>query len=212
MHCILAAAASGGLSPRVRGNRLSPRAGQRPRRSIPACAGEPLLPVAFMVWTRVYPRVCGGTGLPLVVRPAVQGLSPRVRGNQQNTSTIIERDRSIPACAGEPPQPQPQPPQTTVYPRVCGGTTASQCATACRMSSLTGLSPRVRGNLRVRAVNSDGPGSIPACAGEPRPGRQANGRWQVYPRVCGGTLNPLLMRAPAHSLSPRVRGNPIDGG
>ena len=31
---------------------------------------------------RVYPRVCGGTRIETVVAAAVQGLSPRVRGNR----------------------------------------------------------------------------------------------------------------------------------
>ena len=50
-----------GLSPRVRGN-LNRGTAQNPyRRSIPACAGEPVL----LFWPTcvrwVYPRVCGGT-------------------------------------------------------------------------------------------------------------------------------------------------------
>ena len=50
-----------GLSPRVRGN---PGWCVRRRNhlgSIPACAGEPPLPLSESLKSRVYPRVCGGT-------------------------------------------------------------------------------------------------------------------------------------------------------
>ena len=35
-------------------------------RSIPACAGEPMMPAAAMMMPTVYPRVCGGT--PVMMR------------------------------------------------------------------------------------------------------------------------------------------------
>ena len=54
---------SSGLSPRVRGNRRPDLDTTAALRSIPACAGEPPS-AAAATWTpRVYPRVCGGTGL-----------------------------------------------------------------------------------------------------------------------------------------------------
>ena len=100
-----------GLSPRVRGNRVSHVADQSP------------------AW--VYPRVCGGTGDRDKNRRSAEGLSPRVRGNRR-----LSRG----------------------YPRVCGGT----------RTAWLGLSPRVRGNPRRARVPTQIPGSIPACAGEPR--------------------------------------------
>ena len=90
-----------------------------------------------------------------------------------------------------------------VYPRVCGGTYPSLFA----MSSMVGLSPRVRGNRRHRRGLDWLLGSIPACAGEP----YHIGLWQVapevYPRVCGGTDKALAERSLHEGLSPRVRGN-----
>ena len=50
-----------GLSPRVRGNRLSHAFSLYYRRSIPACAGEPILNLVQDEQLGVYPRVCGGT-------------------------------------------------------------------------------------------------------------------------------------------------------
>ena len=71
----------------------------------------------------------------------------------------------------------------SVYPRVCGGT-----ITLARLrASVAGLSPRVRGNRNRPVIRHPSGGSIPACAGEPLPGRPANPTGMVYPRVCGGT-------------------------
>ena len=51
----------GGLSPRVRGNHKVTDSGKSLMWSIPACAGEPILSLAFWPVRKVYPRVCGGT-------------------------------------------------------------------------------------------------------------------------------------------------------
>ena len=70
-----------GLSPRVRGNRGCRLREWTSGRSIPACAGEPI-GITCMWWPpRVYPRVCGGTGVTSVDSRMATGLSPRVRGN-----------------------------------------------------------------------------------------------------------------------------------
>ena len=50
-----------GLSPRVRGNPKTGGLASTCSRSIPACAGEPRVPVGLGVVAWVYPRVCGGT-------------------------------------------------------------------------------------------------------------------------------------------------------
>ena len=92
-----------GLSPRVRGKRVSADRNPQLRRSIPACAGEagwrPRRPTS----PAVYPRVCGGStaGRPPGRWPG--GLSPRVRGKQTTRAIACANERSIPACAGEAP-------------------------------------------------------------------------------------------------------------
>ena len=49
--------------------------------------------------------------------------------------------------------------------------------------------------------------SIPACAGEPEPGRPYPPWVRVYPRVCGGTAAVSVVSMSDSGLSPRVRGN-----
>ena len=91
-----------GLSPRVRGNRRDIQVEASMLGSIPACAGEPPLPAHWPPSQRVYPRVCGGTSAILRCCGAVEGLSPRVRGNHRPAGGQGGPGRSIPACAGEP--------------------------------------------------------------------------------------------------------------
>ena len=155
--------AAPGLSPRVRGNRIVRRSYAPVAGSIPACAGEPRNATLPRTCPRVYPRVCGGTLRRRQHGGAGSGLSPRVRGNLSGAGPALPRAGSIPACAGEP-QPPPNPAGATgVYPRVCGGTWGGYTGRA----GETGLSPRVRGNLRHRRAQVIPCGSIPACAGEP---------------------------------------------
>ena len=127
--------------------------------------------------------MCGGTVQPPPIAMSLQGLSPRVRGNQI---------RFMVDCG-----------DTWVYPRVCGGTYSGR-----RGGSVhKGLSPRVRGNhLMVSQAYKD-LRSIPACAGEPT---SATLKWiadWVYPRVCGGTSSVDRHSRETDGLSPRVRGN-----
>ena len=194
---------SSGLSPRVRGNPAEVAVDFVDVGSIPACAGEPGFLLLVRVVVEVYPRVCGGTSSSTwFVRPDA-GLSPRVRGNLANYSTIILLDRSIPACAGEPCISLNLSASTTVYPRVCGGTALVADLLLCA----AGLSPRVRGN--PIAVSRIWPrrGSIPACAGEPEVCAALPCCHAVYPRVCGGTVCAANVTPCNAGLSPRVRGN-----
>ena len=78
----------------VRGNRIA--IGLSPR-----VRGNQHDPYPSVLLLRVYPRVCGGT------KPFAQDPNACTEG-------------SIPACAGEPHDPQS--PLLQVYPRVCGGT------------------------------------------------------------------------------------------
>ena len=69
--------------------------------------------------------MCGGTVTAAQHCCAQRGLSPRVRGNQRVGVTRLQHPRSIPACAGEPLSLYWYNNGGKVYPRVCGGTEAS---------------------------------------------------------------------------------------
>ena len=127
--------------------------------------------------------MCGGTRPELVEGTDREGLSPRVRGNPPAQCYPVKLDRSIPACAGEPPFGIHGGIARPVYPRVCGGTQCDRIG----QTWGSGLSPRVRGNLETTGVVLPLDGSIPACAGEPTFREIADVIERVYPRVCGGT-------------------------
>ena len=154
-----------GLSPRMRGNHQQCHCHRGLVGSIPAHAGEPLIPGLVRLVLGVYPRACGGTRDRGDRGDRVQGLSPRMRGNPLR-GTLRDFNRgSIPAHAGEPSCPAGRSPPAGVYPRACGGThlAFSRCVSA------AGLSPRMRGNLVGDRHVGGADGSIPAHAGEPRP-------------------------------------------
>ena len=114
--------------------------------------------------------------------------------------------RSIPACAGESPLLHRASAQTGVYPRVCGGISRSSSSG----SWVSGLSPRVRGNLILRTAGTEVVRSIPACAGESLYQETAAEPQAVYPRVCGGIAKLERIKVVKDGLSPRVRGNLYD--
>ena len=138
---------------------------------------------ALTIKGRVYPRVRGGTDSADQPRDIRPGLSPRARGNRVTLTITSNVTGSIPACAGEPTPAVHRKCRKKVYPRVRGGT-----ALAGRVNrSSQGLSPRARGNpIRTASALAD-TGSIPACAGEPRPRPSHDAICRVYPRVRGGT-------------------------
>ena len=131
-----------GLSPRARGNHGITSAHILTPRSIPACAGEPTTQPTLSIWQQVYPRVRGGTWITSGCTRDDPGLSPRARGNLACPIPISRNQRSIPACAGEPPRRPARRRSRRVYPRVRGGTFKSEASS----TTTSGLSPRARGN------------------------------------------------------------------
>ena len=151
------------LSPRVRGNRRQVAEADGDDGSIPASAGEPPAAGPVRSPAGVYPRECGGTSMIRRCRFSIRGLSPRVRGNLVEGAGDPGPERSIPASAGEPAATARRTGYLPVYPRECGGTWATKTT----RPSGSGLSPRVRGNLKNVHQFSLAVWSIPASAGEP---------------------------------------------
>ena len=140
--------------------------------------------------------------------PSTRGLSPRVRGSPPELPPPQSESGSIPACAGEPSARPSAPAPERVYPRVCGGAFPATV----RSADESGLSPRVRGS-HVPGVRHDRvQGSIPACAGEPRPPAPPDSGSRVYPRVCGGAVQFPFVGIGDRGLSPRVRGSRLFAG
>ena len=134
---------------------------------------------------------------------SVWGLSPRARGNRRISMSSNFWTGTIPACAGEPGSSRSKLKLERDYPRVRGGTALSCDGTRSRV----GLSPRARGNQVIGYDDLPAPGTIPACAGEPRPPDARIPGAGDYLRVRGGTWIRPSKAMPATGLSPRARGN-----
>ena len=199
----LSSTAWSGLSPRVRGSRVTALDRVNRIRSIPACAGQPAGIDVLVCEHKVYPRVCGAAAFTSTFQQAIEGLSPRVRGSLAQAQGSTVRGRSIPACAGQPGAGSRINGSRKVYPRVCGA--AGQTTSVRRLPD--GLSPRVRGS-RLAILSAPAVGrSIPACAGQPQPITIAARMTGVYPRVCGAARVAPHTLNPSSGLSPRVRGS-----
>ena len=115
-----------GLSPRGRGKPVYDIAASGQNGSIPAWAGETRPAGAVHALPGVYPRVGGGNpSVGFFVTSGV-GLSPRGRGKPMRCLAKCNRDRSIPAWAGETAPLCSRHRIWAVYPRVGGGNTAIQ--------------------------------------------------------------------------------------
>ena len=196
-----------GLSPRGRGKRHQARVELVAFGSIPAWAGETCVGRPAVCPESVYPRVGGGNSPIFLPTPPFAGLSPRGRGKQGDGPALVDGKGSIPAWAGETCPQCRSMPILEVYPRVGGGNER-----AGRRGGLSGgLSPRGRGKLQDWQRGHIGIGSIPAWAGETRPGRRLCPQCRVYPRVGGGNRLLLYLITREPGLSPRGREKRIGG-
>ena len=193
-----------GLSPRGRGNLERQRYDRLPLRSIPAWAGKPTMVACTPSRSGVYPRVGGETTVEEHPDSIRVGLSPRGRGNLDQSVQDKDALGSIPAWAGKPVKSPTLLRLCRVYPRV-GGETLHPTGDS---ESTTGLSPRGRGNRPRHQIGRGRSRSIPAWAGKPAATCSGGRTRRVYPRVGGETPLIFQERTPAEGLSPRGRGNP----
>ena len=173
-----------GSSPRVRGTLLAGVQCLANLGIIPACAGNTSKRRGgrFHGWD--HPRVCGEHFQEESDRQGREGSSPRVRGTRWWHLQGHVRHGIIPACAGNTTIQHCAFSRSRDHPRVCGEHPTCQAATAPK----TGSSPRVRGTREETHDIIQGPGIIPACA--------------------GNTCCPTGRSGRRPGSSPRVRGTP----
>ncbi len=191
-----------GRSPRGRGRHVGLLLVEPPQRSIPAWAGETSLEYLRPSIDLVDPRVGGGDSSRRRVISGSSGRSPRGRGRHRQTSATYRGKGSIPAWAGETPEPARSCRSTWVDPRVGGG----DGARARRGGEWAGRSPRGRGRRGGMGDSGEPRRSIPAWAGETRSAPTPGGGSAVDPRVGGGDLVRVPTTRSARGRSPRGRG------
>ncbi len=169
-----------GPSPRVRGKPARRPPPGRASGSIPARAGEAASVPGAASGSRVHPRACGGSIPALAQEAEVRGPSPRVRGKHRVGGPPGQRERSIPARAGEADRRSRTRQGGRVHPRACGG-------------NRTLLRRWWSGSIPARAGEA---GALPPTLHGP----------PVHPRACGGSAPFFTTQIPWPGPSPRVRG------
>ena len=147
--------------------------------------------------------MCGGILGFLFFGPRPEGLSPRVWGHLPLACQSRCLKGSIPTCVGASGPDQAGARRAGVYPHVCGGI-PSRTLTA--LFSY-GLSPRVWGHREGGEREAIMPRSIPTCVGASGGKIGARRVSRVYPHVCGGIFNCIIVEATLQGLSPRVWGH-----
>ena len=171
-----------GSSPRMRGKRRIVDTRHNRLRIIPAHAGQTKSKRVRAFSMPDHPRACGANSCDAASGRIVTGSSPRMRGKHGHLVRRNDRDRIIPAHAG----------QTSKHVDV--------------RSAVDGSSPRMRGKPTRNHRHQGRQRIIPAHAGQTDDTASPRRFSTDHPRACGA--NPTLRRAEgAHvGSSPRMRG------
>ena len=152
--------------------------------------------------TTVHPRACGEHGRPHLLKHAVDGSSPRLRGTLSAPARSYRGPRFIPAPAGNIRSKSRCASSDSVHPRACGE--HFKASTTVKVTN--GSSPRLRGTCsgagRIMSLKR----FIPAPAGNIDFDRGQGFSTAVHPRACGE--HQIIMKdgtCPTGS-SPRLRG------
>ena len=146
------------------------------------------------------------------------GSSPRARGTRGKHRRENQRNRFIPACAGNTRHWTRRTLGRPVHPRVRGEHYTKRCGPG----KAYGSSPRARGTRGTREIRRTGERFIPACAGNTRvsafaAGSSPRARGTLHPVVglfavgrfipaCAGNTTPNRRCPDRSAVHPRVRG------
>ena len=137
-----------GSSPRLRGTEGLGRGGRRPRRFIPAPAGNRSTRSCSTFSISVHPRACGEQVRPRRRSRRQSGSSPRLRGTGRERVLDAQPHRFIPAPAGNSPPAAAHPRPRPVHPRACGEQSQPRSA----KNPPGGSSPRLRGTVSAGRI------------------------------------------------------------
>ena len=130
------------------------------------------------------------------------GSSPRMRGTPINSGRERMNARFIPAHAGNTTPRASSACNQPVHPRACGEHFSHSIATHRRCGS----SPRMRGTLIDKPIQSAIDRFIPAHAGNTLRCVDLAAPEPVHPRACGEHWPEIRAQKNPHGSSPRMRG------
>ena len=151
-----------GSSPRMRGKPGGGAHGRGEGRIIPAHAGQTRRRTCGRPWLPDHPRACGANGVQHRPTQAQPGSSPRMRGKRRDRDRRDERQRIIPAHAGQTSTASCCAAVKTDHPRACGANMLTWIQALCD----NGSSPRMRGKQGVPGEPGEDGRIIPAHAGQ----------------------------------------------
>ena len=212
-----------GSSPHARGTRHELNAKILECRFIPACAGNATAGTRPATNRPVHPRMRGERARTCAPLAACRGSSPHARGTRKFFALDFDKNRFIPACAGNAGGTGARWAAVPVHPRMRG----ERDAEAALMVRSVGSSPHARGTHLLPDGRRCGHRFIPACAGNARAARMRLRPMAVHPRMRGercvgvgfvpindgsspharGTLHHLAVCLPGVRFIPACAGN-----
>ena len=176
-------------------------------RIIPAHAGQTKSKRVRAFSMPDHPRACGANSCDAASGRIVTGSSPRMRGKHGHLVRRNDRDRIIPAHAGQTARPRARRRPPPDHPRACG----ANCTVEPQYRFSFGSSPRMRGKPGFELDSEVTVRIIPAHAGQTSPAPRRGPRASDHPRACGANVACIFALRSPDGSSPRMRGKPGNG-
>ena len=148
----------------MRGKQPEYEAAANKQRIIPAHAGQTRVVYIAVIVTADHPRACGANWSSWYARCSMSGSSPRMRGKQPEYEAAANKQRIIPAHAGQTRVVYIAVIVTADHPRACGANLWCWWLFCC----FFGSSPRMRGKQGRFHRRVSNRRIIPAHAGQTR--------------------------------------------
>ena len=168
----------------------------------PAYAGKSMHRVTRNIGEEDHPRVCGEKTLMRLVRFAVLGSPPRMRGKAMFFTAPAMLPRITPAYAGKSCSPYLWQTGRRDHPRVCG----EKCTAGRHVFHDLGSPPRMRGKVIHPLILNVKIGITPAYAGKRASAPSTRPLSRDHPRVCGEKIMRHLKYVTCTGSPPRMRG------
>ena len=171
-------------------------------RFIPACAGNARARFTKARSWPVHPRIRGERRFIGSTALLCGGSSPHTRGTSVLVPADVDRERFIPAYAGNESLISARASCTTVHPRIRGERIQRSLAGL----GFGGSSPHTRGTTDAAPVARPAGRFIPAYAGNEQTVRVARLTWPVHPRIRGERSQRAPRTLATSGSSPHTRG------
>ena len=204
LYCARAAAIRDGSSPHTRGTPLGSHCWRSNPRFIPAYAGNAKSLAPHSSPHSVHPRIRGERARSIISRYAATGSSPHTRGTHDIGKDSDQRQRFIPAYAGNAAPTNALHHGVSVHPRIRGERRVNSNGPG----DHCGSSPHTRGTLLACLAGRPVVRFSPAYAGNAHRRTPARRAIPVHPRIRGERCLLTEQFTQTNGSSPHTRGTP----